>query len=342
MKLTLAIAVFNEEKNIHYALDSTIDWVDEVVAVDGGSTDKTIEILKGYGEKVRIIQADNPPMFHINKQKAIDAATGDWILQLDADEEITAELKEEICRLTGVGYLVSEKKQYEKVEEGKVDDGMIFISIDRSEDVRNQVKVSYNGESVEKEAFNNVSDNGKLITDNYFAYQIPRKNFFLGRPLMKGGVYPDYTIRLYKKGTVYFPCKDVHENVVPIENKVVGGRVQGVGENKNWLGTIENPMNHYSDPSFDRYLKRWKRYTTAEAKRVIEEARKLYNGNTQKLRLWRAIFVTKCFFFLAPYWFVKTYLRHKGFQDGWQGFVFHLMSAIRWWGIGYKVLSAKY
>ena len=276
MKLSLCLAVRNEEKNIHYALDSTIKWVDEVVIVDGGSTDKTLDILRSYGEKVKIIQTDNPPMFHINKQKAIEAAQGEWILQLDADEEITPELRDEILKI--------------------------------------------------------VSEASEKI-----AYQIPRKNFFMGRALMKGGVYPDYTIRLYKNNTVYFPCKDVHENVTPTAEQRAKSK-----EQSNWLGKLENPMNHYSDPIFSRYLARWQRYTSAEAKRVVEEAKKIYENDKNKLRLWKAIFLSKSFLFLPPYWFAKTYIRHKGFQDGWQGLVFHTMSAIRWWGIGWKVLNTKF
>ena len=99
MKLSLCIATYNEEKFIHYPLDSAIDLVDEVVIVDGGSTDKTIEIAKKYGEKVRVFVENNPPMFHINKQRAIERAQGEWILQLDADEELSEELKTEIASL---------------------------------------------------------------------------------------------------------------------------------------------------------------------------------------------------------------------------------------------------
>ena len=96
MKLSLCIATHNEEKNIHYPLDSAYDLVDEVVIVDGESTDKTVKIAKSYGEKVKIITSNNPKMFHKNKQKAIEEARGDWILQLDADEELSPELKDEI------------------------------------------------------------------------------------------------------------------------------------------------------------------------------------------------------------------------------------------------------
>ena len=268
MKLSLCIATFNEAKNLHYAMDSAIDWVDEVIIVDGSSTDNTVELAKSYGSKVKVIETTNPPIFHINKQKAIEAATGEWILQLDADEEITDELREEIIGIT-----------------------------------KNQ---------------------NPNIKSSVLAYQIPRKNYFLGRFLMKGGVYPDYTIRLYKRGTMYFPCKDVHENVVPSPKSQVPSR--------GWLGTMQNPMNHYSDPTFARYWHRWKRYCTIEASRVQENALRLYKDKN-KYFVWKIVFILKCIFILPIYWFFLSYFRHKGFMDGWQGFVFHFMSAMRWWGI---------
>jgi glycosyltransferase involved in cell wall biosynthesis len=93
-KLSVALAVCNEEKNIRRCLESVKDMADEIVVVDGGSTDKTILIVKEFGAK--IIETDNPPIFHINKQKALEACTGKWILQLDADEVVDAELKNEI------------------------------------------------------------------------------------------------------------------------------------------------------------------------------------------------------------------------------------------------------
>src|SRR3989338_10852927 len=99
MKLSLCIAVFNEEKNLHYPLDSAINLVDEVIIVDGGSTDRTIKVAKSYGKKVKIINSENLVMFHKNKQKAIEAAQGEWILQLDADEEISEDLKKEIQKI---------------------------------------------------------------------------------------------------------------------------------------------------------------------------------------------------------------------------------------------------
>ncbi len=251
MKLSLCIATYNEEKNIHYPLDSAYDLVDEVVIVDGGSTDKTVEIAKSYGKKVRVIKTDNPLMFHKNKQKAINEAKGEWILQLDADEEVTLKLKEEIKKI------ISSK-------------------------------------------------------DSFDGYWIPRKNWFLTRFLMKGGQYPDYTIRLYKKGKARFPCLDVHENV----------------EIKGKVSYLKNPLNHYADPDFDRYLIRWNRYTTLE----VENSKfKIQNENKNSFLMFLEYFIWK-----PPITFFNMYIRHKGFLDGFPGFIFALFSSIRFWVIYIK------
>lgn len=113
MRLSVAIATFNEQKKLGRCLDAVSSWVDEIVLVDGGSTDKTLEVARLY--KARIIKTDNPSMFHINKQKALDACRGEWILQLDADEVVTEELKDEILgvvsdkRKTVNGYYLPRK-----------------------------------------------------------------------------------------------------------------------------------------------------------------------------------------------------------------------------------------
>lgn len=97
MKLSVAIAVYNEGKNLDACLTSVTPWVDEIVVVDGGSTDNTVTIAEKYTK--HIIHADNPAIFHINKQIAMDASKGAWILQLDADEVITSALKKEILQI---------------------------------------------------------------------------------------------------------------------------------------------------------------------------------------------------------------------------------------------------
>src|SRR5258706_16249311 len=92
--ISVVLATFNEEKNLPECLESVKNLVQEIVIVDGSSKDKTVEIAKKYKAKVFI--TSNPPIFHINKQKAIDKATEHWVFQLDADERVSEELAKEI------------------------------------------------------------------------------------------------------------------------------------------------------------------------------------------------------------------------------------------------------
>lgn len=243
IKLSIALATYNEEKNIKRFLESFKDIGDEIIIVDGNSTDKTIEIAQKYN-KVKIISTTNKPMFHLNKQMAIEACKGEWILQMDADEILTPELKKEIKA-------ISEKNLFE-IE--------------------------------------------------YDAFWIKRKNFFLGGFLKKGGVYPDPTIRLYKNGKAHLPCKDVHEQAE------VNGKI----------GWLKNDMEHYADPSFSRYLLRANRYTTLLAGQLKD----------QKLPINFSSFL-KYYFFLPNWWFFKTFFRHRGFMDGFRGFIFSFFSSLR-------------
>lgn len=239
IRLSVVLAVHNEEANLKSCLESVKELADEFVVVDGGSQDKTVEIAKKYGAK--IIQTDNPPNFHINKNKAIDASSGDWILQLDADEVVTEELRNEIKQT---------------------------ISKERS----------YNG------------------------YWIKRKNFFLGKFLTKGGQYPDYTLRLYKKGKGRLPAKSVHEQAE------VSGKV----------GYLKHPLLHLRDKNFSIYILRFNRYTDLLAKEMADERVKV-----------NVLSFAKFIFFKPLVWFLKAYIRHRGYLDGFPGFVFALFSSLR-------------
>ena len=99
-KISATIITFNEEKNIARCLKS-LSFCDEIVVVDSLSTDKTVEIAKSFGAKV----IDQKFLGHIaQKQLAVDNATHNWILSLDADEEISQELKENILKLKKEGF----------------------------------------------------------------------------------------------------------------------------------------------------------------------------------------------------------------------------------------------
>lgn len=91
-KLSVTIITLNEEKNIRDALES-VKWADEIVVVDSGSSDKTVDICKEYTDKVFF----NPWPGHIaQKNFAINKASNIWILSIDADERITPKLAGEI------------------------------------------------------------------------------------------------------------------------------------------------------------------------------------------------------------------------------------------------------
>lgn len=95
MLLSVVIICKNEEANLARTLASVTGWSDEVVVLDSGSTDRTLEIARGFGPKVKIFE-EAWKGFARQKNSAIAKASGEWILSLDADEEVSAELATEI------------------------------------------------------------------------------------------------------------------------------------------------------------------------------------------------------------------------------------------------------
>ncbi len=174
MKLSVTLATYNEAANISRCLEAVKDIADEIIVVDGSSTDMTREIAKSFG--AHVIKTTNPTIFHINKQKANDLAKGDWILQLDADEIVTPELKKEIK------LLLSDK----------------YYGVDRWVSPIKKLL----GQKV------------NALTSPATAYYLTRKNFFLDRQLKHAGQYPDPVIRLFQRGKAHLPAKDVHEQMV--------------------------------------------------------------------------------------------------------------------------------
>ncbi len=82
----------NEEKNIGRALES-VRWMDELIVLDSGSTDNTVEIAKNLGAKVTIEAFKG---FVKQKNRAMELCAGKWLFNLDADEEVTPELRKSI------------------------------------------------------------------------------------------------------------------------------------------------------------------------------------------------------------------------------------------------------
>jgi len=93
-KLSLCMIVKNEEKYLADALKSVQGVVDEIIVVDTGSTDRTVEIAREFGSKVFFYEWNDD--FAAARNESLKHATGDWILMLDADERLDEHLKDNL------------------------------------------------------------------------------------------------------------------------------------------------------------------------------------------------------------------------------------------------------
>lgn len=94
-RLSVIVITRNEAHNIAACLHS-VSFADQLVVVDSGSTDNTVEIAKQLGAEV--VQRPDWSGFGIQKNRALALASGDWVLSLDADERVTPELQTEILQ----------------------------------------------------------------------------------------------------------------------------------------------------------------------------------------------------------------------------------------------------
>ncbi|MEL0306779.1 MAG: glycosyltransferase family 2 protein, partial [Halieaceae bacterium] len=83
----------NEADRIEQCLQSVAGWVDELLVVDSGSTDSTLEIARKYAD--RVYETDWPG-FGPQRNRALDWCEHDWVLSLDADEVVTEALRHEV------------------------------------------------------------------------------------------------------------------------------------------------------------------------------------------------------------------------------------------------------
>ncbi|HKY71408.1 MAG TPA: glycosyltransferase family 2 protein [Nitrospira sp.] len=217
----------NEESNIQGCLAS-VEWIAERIVVDAESSDRTAELARVAGARVIV----RPwPGFGAQKNYAMDQATSEWILIVDADERIPPPLQGEI--LTRVGAWKP-------------------------------------GDPV--------------------AYEIPRRNFFYGAWVRHAGVYPDYQIRLFRRGHGRYNDVPVHENLL----------VQGP------IGQLVHPMDHFTERRIRDHFRKFGLYTTLAAQ---EKGRTVRIVGAHDL-IFRPLIV-----------FMKTYLLKQGFRDGVRGLI---------------------
>ncbi|MDA8100038.1 MAG: glycosyltransferase family 2 protein [Nitrospiraceae bacterium] len=236
MKATLSVVIvaMNEEANIERTLES-VRFADEIIVLDSGSTDRTVEICRRYTDKV----------FHQGwlgfagqKNAGIERASGDWILSLDADEPIEDALAEEITEIVA--------------SPGSGD-----------------------------------------------GYRIPRKTMFLGKWIRHGGWYPDYNLRLFRKGKGRFEERRVHEAL----------RVNGT------VGRTNHAIVHYSYPDLASFIKTMNNYSSLAVDVMAEK------GIPASAASWPMIMCRPVLTFLYKY------IVRGGFLDGKHGLILNLYHA---------------
>jgi len=230
MKLSVVIIARNEEKMIGDCLESVrqLADADEIILVDSGSTDKTLQIAKKYGAKV-ISFPFRKLEFAKWRNAGLKVAKSDWILYLDADERATPELKKEM-------------------------------------------------ETV-------------LPGSKYTAYEIPRKNFYLGQEMRYGGAWPDYVKRLFLKKKLKSWEKELHED--PIFE----------GE----LGRLRSPFIHLTHRDLSSMVEKTREWSKIEAK-LLDEA------DHPPVTWWRLLRVM-----LSEFW--QRGIKLQGLRDGMVGWI---------------------
>jgi glycosyltransferase involved in cell wall biosynthesis len=233
------IITYNEEGNIGRTLASVqalvADGKGEIIVVDSGSTDRTVEIAKSFGAKVFVEQWKG---YAAQKNSAIDKAAGDWILSLDADEEIEPRLAADIQTTLA---------KWAEVDEYARPRGY------RPRDVHHNFQIEHE-----------IGDANSLDTDCYFdGFFIRRKNFFLGRWVRHGGFWPDRKLRLFKRGLARCAERVVHETF----------HVEGeVGTEMSTAALV-----HHSYPNLADYIDHMNRYSSLGAEMAVAQGRTRFN-----------------------------------------------------------------
>jgi len=263
--LSVVIITHNEEANIGRTLTSVqplvADGKGEIVVVDSGSTDRTVEIAKSFGAKVFIEEWKG---YAAQKNSAIDKAAGDWILSLDADEEVSADLAAHIQRAATDD------------DHGPFEWALASGFTTRFEDLR--------------------SDVGSLP----LAFWITRQNYFLGRLIEHGGLYPDRKLRLFARGSARFDeTRAVHEDAHTSRHTAV---------------VKVGALLHHSYPTLADYIDHMNRYSSLGAEMAVARGPRGFSLFNIVMRP------------LAT--FIYNYLFRLGFLDGREGLLLHLYHAV--------------
>ncbi len=229
--LSVVIITKNESRNIAACLES-VRFADEIIVLDSGSTDGTAEIARDLGAIVH--QSEDWPGFGPQKNRVLDLATQNWVLAIDADEQVTATLRDEII------------------------------------------------EAIKSPQFD--------------AYEISRLSEFCGQPIHHSGWFPDYVLRLFRRGVGRFNDVAVHEHVVvscPI-------------------GRLKNYFLHFPFENLDMVVAKINRYSGTAAIAMAAKGKRVGLFGVVGHCIWT---------------FIRIYILRRGFLDGRHGFVLAVTAA---------------
>ncbi len=227
-----AVLITRNSETVLPACLQSLAFADEIVIVDSGSTDATLDIARRFN--ARIVHQDWLG-YGRQKQYAVTQATHDWVLCVDTDERVSEELRESIQR--------------------------------------------------------------ELAAPRFHAYEMPRRNRFLGRWLRHGEGYPDLSLRLFDRRRANWSDDAIHEKVG------ADGPV----------GRLAGDLLHESEQGLGDYLVKQDRYTTLQAEAL--------HARGQRASVVRML--------LSPLTrFIKFYFFRLGFLDGIPGLL-HILIGCR-------------
>lgn len=142
-----------------------------------------------------------------------------------------------------------------------------------------------------------------LSSPTHDGYLVDRHNYFLGRWIRGCGWYPDYILRLFRKGKAWWPF-EIHDTP-----KLDSGNDKA--------GILQGPLIHYSYDNLDQFFKKFNRYTS----RLAVE----YSERNESMK---GILIPTNLFLRPSYQFLKKYIFHKGYKDGLRGFFISYSSAL--------------
>ena len=136
-----------------------------------------------------------------------------------------------------------------------------------------------------------------ILNQRYAGYEIPRKNIIFGKWIKHSIWWPDYNLRLFRKGKGNFPLKHVHEKL----------------EVKGNISRLKNPILHYNYQTISQFIKKMDTtYTESEVENFLASGKKIYWHDAIR---WPAND------------FLKTFFLQKGFKDGFHGLVLSIFQA---------------